>query len=175
MQAQRGFTLLELLVLLAVVAILLTVALPNFYASLESNRELSEMGTLAAALALARNTATQSGSDVLMCASANGLSCTGGDWSQGYAVAYVTPPMHTASVIRRFPAMPGSNTLMNSAGDHVVFHSNGFTDLAGTATFTLCDRRGVSQARALDLLVSGLFQTSTTLGQDVNGQPLVCS
>jgi len=175
MKAHNGFTLLELVVLLAVVAILLTMALPNFGATIKSNRELSEVSELASALALARNTAAQSGGDVFVCASADGLTCTGGAWSQGFAVEYVSPPPRTSAVIRVFPALASGNTLVNSASDRIVFHASGATDLAGPATFTLCDSRGVSNARALDLLVSGLTETSTTLGQDVNGTPLVCS
>lgn len=175
MKAQKGFTLLEMLVVAAVIVILVTVALPNFAATIKSNREMSEMGTLAAALALARDTAAKSGSDVMICASADGHDCADGAWSTGFTVEYVTPPPRTASVIRVFPGLADGSKLISSASDRIVFHPDGLTDLPGPTTFTLCDGRGVSQARALDLLVSGLYQTSTTLGQDVNGQPLVCS
>lgn len=175
MNAQKGFTLLEMVVLAAVIVILVTVALPNFGATLESNRELSDMDTLASALVLARNTAAESGSDVLVCASANGRDCTGTVWSRGFTVEYLTPPPRTSTVIRAFPTLDIRTTLVSSISDRIVFHANGLTNLPGPTTFTLCDQRGVSYARALDLLVSGLFQISTTLGQDVNGQPLVCS
>ncbi|MBU6421126.1 MAG: GspH/FimT family pseudopilin [Gammaproteobacteria bacterium] len=176
MNAHKGFTLIEFVVMAAVIAILATVALPNFAATIESNRELSEIGTLTAALALARDTATRSGSDVLVCASANGRDCADTAWNQGYAVEYLTPPPRTGAIIRSFPALDTHSSLLSSVSNHrIVFHANGMTNLAGLTTFTLCGRRGVNYARALDLLVSGLTQASTTLGQDVNGQPLVCS
>lgn len=175
MKAHKGFTLIEFAAMAAVIAILVTVALPNFAATLQSNRDMSEMGTLAAALALARDTATRSGSDVLVCASADGRACADTAWSQGYTVEYVTPPPQAGAVIRSFPALNSHTSLLSSLSNRIVFHANGMTDLAGATTFTLCDRRGVNYARALDLMVSGLTQASTTLGQDVNGQPLVCS
>lgn len=175
MNAHKGFTLIEFVVMAAVIAILVTVALPNFAATIQSNRDMSEMGTLAAALALARDTAARSGSDVLVCASADGRACADTAWNQGYAVEYVTPPPRTGAIIRSFPALDTHSSLLSSVSNRIVFHANGMTDLTGPSTFTLCDHRGVNYARALDLLVSGLTQTSTTLGQDVNGQPLVCS
>lgn len=175
MQAHKGFTLIEFAAMAAVIAILVTVALPNFAATIESSRELSEIGTLTAALALARDTAARSGSDVLVCASADARACADQAWSQGYVVEYVTPPPRTGTVIRSFPSLDIHTSLSSSISNRIVFHADGLTNLTGPNTFTLCDRRRVDYARALDLLVSGLTQASTRLGQDVNGQPLVCS
>lgn len=175
MKAQKGFTLLEMVVLATVIVVLVGVALPNFGATLEGNRELSEMNNLTAALTLARNTAAQSGRDVLVCASTDGRECADGDWSRGFTVAYLTPPPRTDAMIRRVAALSAHITLVSSASDRIVFHANGLTDLAGPTTFTICDSRGPNYARALDLFVSGLIQTSTKLGQDINGTPLVCT
>lgn len=131
MDSQKGFALLEMLVLAAVIVILVTAALPNFGATLKTNRQLSEMGTLATALALARNTAAQSGSDVLVCATTDGRDCAHGTWSAGYAVEYVTP-LRTAALIRTFSRLGSGTTLVSSISDRIVFHASGLTDLPGT-------------------------------------------
>lgn len=175
MSAQKRFTLLEMLVMASVTLILVTMALPNFGATVKGNRELSEIDTLYNALVLARDTATRSGSDVMVCASADGRNCANGTWSAGYTVKYVTAPLNSPAVIHRFRAMDGTTTLVSSINGRIVFHADGRTDLPGPITFTLCDSRGVRDARALDLLVSGVPKASTILGRDVNGQPLACS
>lgn len=38
--ARRGFTLIEMLIVMAIVALLLTIALPNYFASVDRSREL---------------------------------------------------------------------------------------------------------------------------------------
>jgi prepilin-type N-terminal cleavage/methylation domain-containing protein len=175
MNAQKGFTLLEMLVLAAVIVILVTAALPNFGATIKSNRGLSNVGTLAAASALARNTADLTGRDVLVCAGAGGHDCAHGTWSAGYAVEYVTLPLPTAALIPYIFGSGHGTTLVSSISDRIVFHASGVTELPGTTTFTLCDSRGARDARALDLLVSSVTEASTTLGRDANGEPLACS
>lgn len=179
MSGDKGFTLIELLVLVAVVAILATIAVPNFSATIKGDRDIAQINTLLSAMALARSEAVKSGSNVLICSSSDGMTCAPAgttNWSTGWSVQYVTPPPNAATVIRSYPALGGGNTLdSGTAGNNITYGSNGITNLGGTATFTLCDSRGVNYARALDILASGVTQTSSTLGKDVDGiTPLIC-
>lgn len=178
MTGDKGFTLIELLVLVAVVAILATIAVPNFSATIKGDRDISQINTLLSAMALARSEAVKTGGNVLICSSSDGVTCAPAgttSWSSGWSVQYVTAPPGATTVIRSFPALGGGNTLNSgAAADSITYSSNGMTSMAGPATFTLCDSRGANYARALDVLASGVTQTSTTLGKDVGGSALTC-
>lgn len=82
---QRGVTLVELLVTVAVAAILLVVALPSFESTFRSNRLSVTSNELTASLSLARSEAIRNTRRAELCPSADGLAC-GTDWNQGWMV-----------------------------------------------------------------------------------------
>lgn len=83
----NGYTLIELLVTIAIAAILAAVAVPSFQEIFRSNRLSSQTSDLVAALNLARSEALRRGYRVTICKSSDGSSCTeAGDWSQGWVV-----------------------------------------------------------------------------------------
>lgn len=86
MRKQRGATLLELIVVLAVSAILLTTAIPGFSALFHSNRLTAATNELVASLHLARSEAIKRSSRVVMCPSSTGSACAAGGWQQGWMV-----------------------------------------------------------------------------------------
>lgn len=81
---QAGFSLIELMVTIAVAAILLGLALPSFTASIRSNRVSSAANTLLATINFARMEAMRSKETARICPNNNG-AC-GGNWSQGLLV-----------------------------------------------------------------------------------------
>lgn len=134
--SSRGFTLVELLVTVAVLSILLAVAVPSFQSFLANNRMASQANDLITALNLARSEAIRRSANVTVCASSTGTTCTGG-WAQGWIVrdAGGTP-------IRVQRALGGSSTL------------TGGTDVASTITYTSSGRTTIA---------TGATSTSTTL------------
>ena len=68
-KASRGFTLLELMVVLAIVAVLTTLAVPSFTRLVQSNTMSSNVNTFMADLRYARSEATRRGGGVVMCRS----------------------------------------------------------------------------------------------------------
>ncbi len=84
---QRGLTLIELMVGVAVLAIILMFAAPSFRGAIASNRLTTSTNELVSAIALARSEAIRRGSRVTICKSADGAACTtAGGWQQGWIV-----------------------------------------------------------------------------------------
>jgi type IV fimbrial biogenesis protein FimT len=168
MRNLNGFSLIELLVLLAVVAILAAIAVPNFSATIKGDRDIAEINALLDGLSLARSEAIKNGNNVTICAG-NSTACTASNWADGWIVFYNTPPSGvTTPTIRVFPALGGNNTLTSSGGNSFTFDAAGMLSPATASTFTLCDTRGASYARSIDLAITGRAETAAKVGYEIN-------
>lgn len=86
---QGGFTLIELMVTIAVLAILLGIAAPSFNDVSLSSKLSSHANNLIASINMARSEAIKRNVRVTLCASADGTDCaTSGGWEQGWVVKY---------------------------------------------------------------------------------------
>ncbi|MBS0428185.1 MAG: Tfp pilus assembly protein FimT/FimU [Proteobacteria bacterium] len=84
---QQGFTLIELMVVLVVIAILAAVATPSFVGFIQANRLTARASAFAADLQLARSEAVKRGQPVTVCASNDGTRCSGANiWQAGWIV-----------------------------------------------------------------------------------------
>jgi len=84
----RGFTLLELMITVALMAIILGLAVPSFRDLIQNNRATTQANDLISFLQLARSEALKIGQPVTICpadVSEETLSC-GSDWSAGWMV-----------------------------------------------------------------------------------------
>ena len=86
-----GFTLLELMIAVAIVGILTTLALPSFREMLRQNRATGLANDLAAALNLARSEAIKRGTQATVCKSGNitaaSPTCsTAANWQDGWLI-----------------------------------------------------------------------------------------
>ncbi len=82
MTCARGFTLLELMIVLAIVIVISGMAAPSFHHSVESNRASAHIQRFIRTLNLARHTAITSKEITTLCPTTDGESC-GGDWHRG--------------------------------------------------------------------------------------------
>lgn len=88
MPGQRGFTLVELMVAIAVIAILLMIAVPSFQEAALGSQLRAVANDLVASTHLARSEAIKRNTAVTLCASADGQACDAdASWREGWIVA----------------------------------------------------------------------------------------
>lgn len=133
MRASTGFTLIEVMVAIAILAILLTVAVPAFQDSSLNSQLRATSTEMIAAANLARTEAIKRRRPVRLCVSANGTSCGSGNWRQGWIV--IAPSASGDVVIQRRDALRESFRI-NASIAAVTFQPTGVG--ATPATFTIC-------------------------------------
>ena len=159
---ERGFTLIELMVTITVLAILTTVALPSFNSALISYRLTTISNTFVASAQLARSEAIKRNSRVTMCKSADGTTCTTtGGWQQGW-ILFLDADNNAAKavteeLIRTQNALP-TNFVTTTGDNYISFNSSGGSELTTGAfqatTVTLCNSSGVTNSARLMVLNS---------------------
>lgn len=87
MKKQRGFTLIELMVVIAIAAIMASLAAPSFSDFINRTRLTSTMSQLSSDLNRARSEAIKRNSWVLVCARGTDTAC-GASWGNGWLVCY---------------------------------------------------------------------------------------
>ena len=127
MHTPRGLTLIELLVSLAVFAILVAIAAPNLSNFMTGNKATAEINSLTGAFTLAHDEAIYRNASVDVIANAGG-------WQNGWVVQLAAPPN---TVLSQAGAMP--TTLRILAGiTTATFTSAGRTN--NDITIRFCDR-----------------------------------
>lgn len=145
---ENGFTLIELMVAVSVLAIVLGIGVPGFQELIQNNRITTQANEFVAALNFARSEAIKRGIRITLCRSSDGSNCSdSGNWDQGWIVFVDTN--NNASVDGGEPILKVYSSLRastlsgntNVAG-YVSYVSSGFTQLTSGAfqagTFTLC-------------------------------------
>jgi len=118
---EAGFSLAELAVVTAVLAIALAVALPSFAAMLQRSGESSAYHLLMTSLSSARLSAIKDNAPVTVCPSADGRRCrSDGIWSDGW-IAYRDPgrdrhPASVDAILQRFAGLERRLHLRSTAG-----------------------------------------------------------
>ena len=131
-----GFSLLELMITVAVAAIRMALAVPSFTSLINNNRLTSGSNALVTAMHHARSEAVRRNARVTLCASADGATCAGtGNW-QGWVTLVTTGGEVLRTYALKAPLQGASAT------QRVDFRPDGLArDAAGNllaGTFTVC-------------------------------------
>lgn len=87
MKNLHGFTLIELMVTLAVGIIILAIGIPSFMTMMSNNQATAYANDLVGAIRYARSEAVKRASDVAICASnSDQTACSGTNWNNGWVV-----------------------------------------------------------------------------------------
>ena len=132
-----GFTLMELLIGIAVLAILTTLAVPPFTQFIQNNRLAAQANDMVAAFQLARSEALKRSVDVRVCASDNGTSCSG-DWTDGW-IAIADPGGDDEELLRVWPAPEDGFQISSTPTgiSYIEFKPTGISAGSGEQQFTL--------------------------------------
>ncbi len=175
--SESGFTMLELMVSLAVAAILLIVGVPSFLSFIKDERIFSTQDNTLNALNFARLTAVSDDTTTQICPynTVNSSIC-GNDWSKGWVVFENTA---SGAVQLKAWQSSGSNgptlSLSPSAATITFNPTPPYVNPAQITEFKLCDSRGSSSAVNLELQPTGYVQSSPKSGFAIDGStPLTC-
>jgi len=119
---QSGFTVIELMMVIVVMAVLVTVAIPSFGSFINNNRITAQANTFHSALLYARSEAVKRNTQVTLCGTSNSSA---------------TNPCGE-TLLRTQDSITGGT--LTAAGNLVAYTNDGRL-ATGTSTFTFCDAK----------------------------------
>lgn len=161
MKKYSGFTILELMMTLGLVAILTTIGVPYFGDVIKNNRLSTQINALVGHLAYARSEAVLRNQPVILCASGNMTTCVAGarGWADGWLLFLDGDNSSNLSagdtILRVKQPLEGvDTTLTTSMGTDFIYDSRGFSG-SGAGTFSLCDDRGIAKMKSISISNTG--------------------
>jgi type IV fimbrial biogenesis protein FimT len=154
----KGLTMIELMITLAITGILLVSAAPSFRTSIQNNRMVTQVNELQALLSLARSEAVKRNESIRVCGGTSVDGCTDA-WQNGWLVFVDLNSDDKASdneILRVHGSLSGGNVLTFTGSEtNVIYAANGIATSGVGGTFTLCDARGTDKAKGLVIGLSG--------------------
>lgn len=173
--SSSGFTLMEILVTLALGTILITVAVPAMAQMIASNRVTSAINNFTAHLQLARSEALKTGQRTVLCPSADGTGCLGSrDWHRGYMIFVDTDADRSrdpGEAVVKVHQIDSDAFLVNAGERKTVTYQPSGGSAGSNLTVTFCDANGRTNPKAVVVSMSGRPRIATI---HPNGTQLSC-
>ena len=172
MRRQSGFTLIETVIALSVVAILAGIVVPSLQGAVASARTASTRATIYESWMKGAAHSTTTGANVILCpGDSSGCRATT-DWSQGWVVyADIDADGHRGTydtLLQVAPALKGGIRMVSTQGrKRVVFQADG-SNAGSNITWTLCDSRGPTKASTIVASNAGRLRAGTPTAQAVS-------
>jgi type IV fimbrial biogenesis protein FimT len=155
-----GFTLVELMITIAVASIMLGIAVPSFRTMMISNRLTTQANDIVSAINLARSEAIKRNRSVSLCRVQNGSDATcetsSGIWTDWIIATNTGDIVRRGRIERYGTALTVRSTLVN---DQAAFGSDGLvrtgTGLANDRQFTVCFANGGTNNRRVVTIGAG--------------------
>lgn len=172
-----AFTLVELMVTIAIAAILISIAVPSFSAMYESSRSDAAISNIQQSLVVARSHAISYGTNVTVCP-LSGAKC-GKNWLDGYSIFIDNGALGTLDttdgvadkVIREVDAF-NPKDFISYALNSISFNPEGMlTGVSAGASrrIVYCPSSKANESsKAIDLISSGKIRSSTAANLNCN-------
>jgi type IV fimbrial biogenesis protein FimT len=164
----QGFTLVELMVTLLVLAILLGLAVPSFRDASLSSRLTGYSNDLVASVQVARSEAIKRNLSVTLCAaSAESSTCEDVNWEDGWIVRAPRPsaPL-TFDIVERHPPLTHEFIIREAAGITSLTFPPTVVGVTA-ATFTVCRDEPVGkQEREVSVTLTGATAVAITENEE---------
>ncbi|KJH68887.1 hypothetical protein VL04_06120 [Chromobacterium violaceum] len=181
MDKKQGFTLLELLIVMALLAIVLAFAVPAYQSTVSSNAVMSESNNLYGDILSARNEALKRGQVVLVCPSSDGANCNtvapaSTNWAGGWIVLQAVNNScadTSGTVLRRQQAFGSGDSAVysNSAYPSLCFNRMGYAPSSNVGMLTFnTPANQASSRRCVALAAVGHPQVLASGQTDSTGQ-----
>lgn len=145
MKTQNGFTLIELMITVSLLAVMMTLGVPAFQSTIQSNTVAAKSNAFLSAVKIARSEATKRRDSVIICASDTQTNCNNTNgWSDGWIVfvddGLTTGVFDVGEDIITSYLLPTGFTVARAAGgaDQIIFSATGISDSTVGEFFDFC-------------------------------------
>lgn len=163
----RGVTLIEMLVAMAILVITTTFVIPNFQRMVFSNRVAAASNELSSMLKFGQMEAIRTRNRVVACASQDGTTCSGTNWGQG--IVFVDTDRDgtrgsSEKILRSINTLGSEIIISQNKSGTISFSGIGLIHTSGNTSspfeIAICSKKGSEKKSVLTLNGAGIQQTS---------------